>query len=65
LIGCRRQSSVARQSIAEAAHGPGSIEEPWIHVAKLTRAHGGCLGVRRLRRAWKTAISLGELSYER
>ena len=39
--------------------------ELWIHVAKLLRAHGGCLGVRRLRRAWKTAISLGKLSNER
>ena len=39
--------------------------ERWIHVAKLLRAHGGCLGVRRLRRAWKTAISPGELSNER
>ena len=36
---------------------PGT--ERWIHVAKLLRAHGGCLGVRRLRRAWKTAISPG------
>ena len=39
--------------------------ELWIHVAKLLRAHGGCLGVRRLRRAWKTAISPGKLSNER
>jgi hypothetical protein len=39
--------------------------ERWIHVAKLLRAHGGCLGVRRLRRAWKTAISPVELSNER
>jgi len=39
--------------------------EPWIHVVKLLRAHGGCLGVRRRGRAWKTAISPGELSNER
>ena len=31
---------------------------------KLLRAHGGCLGVRRLRRAWKTAKSSGELLNE-
>ena len=31
----------------------------WI---KLLRAHGGCLGARSRRRAWWTAISLGELS---
>jgi hypothetical protein len=24
------------------------FEEHWIHVVKLLRAHGGCLGVRRL-----------------
>ena len=41
------------------------LMERWIHVAKLLRAHGGCLGVRRLRRAWKTAISPVKLSNER
>ncbi len=29
-------------------------------VVKLLRAHGGCLGVRKRRRAWSAAISLGE-----
>jgi len=29
-------------------------------VVKLLRAHGGCLGVRRRRRAWLAAISFGE-----
>ena len=28
---------------------------------KFRRAHGGCLGVRRRRRTWSAAISLGEL----
>src|SRR5439155_18858355 len=36
--------------------------ELWTNVVKLLRAHGGCLGVRRLGRAWKTAKSSGELS---
>ena len=45
----------------EGFHG----KERWIHVAKLLRVYGGCLGVRRLRRAWKTAISQGKLSNER
>jgi hypothetical protein len=27
---------------------------------KLLRAYGGCLGVKRRRRTWNTAISLGE-----
>jgi hypothetical protein len=40
-------------------------EELWINVVKLLRAHGGCLGVRRLRKAWKTAKSSGELSNKR
>jgi hypothetical protein len=30
------------------------------HVVKLLRAYGGCLGARSRRRAWYTAISLGE-----
>jgi hypothetical protein len=29
---------------------------------KMLRAYGGCLGVRRRRRTWKAAISLGEPS---
>ena len=29
-------------------------------MVKLLRAHGGCLGVRRRRRAWLAAISFGE-----
>ena len=33
--------------------------------SKQQRAYGGCLGVRRLWKAWKTAKSLGELSNER
>jgi hypothetical protein len=28
---------------------------------KLGRAHGGCLGTKRRRRTWQTAISNGEL----
>jgi hypothetical protein len=35
-----------------------------IGVVKLLRARGGCLGVIRIR-AWKAAISLGELPNER
>jgi len=31
---------------------------------ELLRACGGCLGARRRRRAWKTAISPGKLSTE-
>jgi hypothetical protein len=30
------------------AAGAGLREELWINVVKLLRAHGGCLGVRRL-----------------
>jgi len=30
-------------------------------VAKLVRANGGCLGVKRRRKTWQAAISLGEL----
>jgi len=29
-------------------------------VAKLLRADGGCLGVKRRRRTWQAAISFGE-----
>ena len=29
-------------------------------MVKLLRAHGGCLGVERRRRAWLAAISFGE-----
>jgi hypothetical protein len=29
-------------------------------MVKLLRAHGGCLGARKRRRAWLAAISLGE-----
>src|SRR3954451_6383601 len=35
-----------------------------IFVAKLLRAHGGCLGTRSRRRTWEAAISLGELPTE-
>ena len=35
-----------------------------ISMAKLRRAHGGCLGVER-RRAWKSAKCLGELTNKR
>jgi len=35
-----------------------------IFVAKLIRAHGGCLGTRSRRRTWEAAISLGELPSE-
>jgi hypothetical protein len=35
-----------------------------IFVAKLLRAHGGCLGIRSRRRTWEAAISLGELPTE-
>lgn len=38
--------------------------EGGINAAKLLRACGGCLGVRRRGRAWKTAKSPGELSNE-
>ncbi len=30
-------------------------------MAKLLRADGGCLGIRRRRRTWKAAIIFGEL----
>jgi len=36
--------------------------EDRINAAKLLRACGGCLGARRRRRAWKTAISPGDWS---
>src|SRR5207249_10919193 len=43
----------------------GSLEsEGGINAVKLLRACGGCLGARRRRRAWKTAISPAELSDE-
>ena len=29
-------------------------------MVKLLRAHGGCLGIRRRRRAWSAAISSGK-----
>ncbi len=29
-------------------------------MVKLLRAHGGCLGIRKRRRAWLAAISFGE-----
>jgi hypothetical protein len=48
-----------------ASRFAGWAREGWMIVVKLLRAHGGCLGVRRLRRAWKTAKSSGELSNER
>ena len=35
------------------------VRESWIFVVKLLRVYGGCLGIRRRRRAWKSAISLG------
>lgn len=47
----------------------GSPRREWvvfefgISVANLSRAHGGCLGVRR-RRAWKSAKSLGKLTHK-
>ena len=31
-----------------------------IPMVKLLRAHGGCLGIERRRKAWKSAKSLGE-----
>ena len=30
------------------------------NVVKVLRVYGGCLGIRRRRRAWQAAISLGE-----
>jgi hypothetical protein len=60
-----RQLVVAGGSVLVAGHESALQQEPWIHVVKLLRAHGGCLGVRRRGRAWKTAISSGELSNER
>jgi hypothetical protein len=56
-VDCRRGSVCCRTG--------GLREELWINVVKLLRAHGGCLGVRRLRKAWKTAKSSGELSNKR
>jgi len=52
-------------SMADNAMRGMAVGEDRINVVKLLRAHGGCLGVRRRRRAWKTAKSLGELSNER
>ena len=34
--------------------------ESEIPMVKLLRAHGGCLGIERRRKAWKSAKSLGE-----
>jgi hypothetical protein len=61
----RRRGPTARASgpagmIARRLHGRG---DP-IGVVKLLRARGGCLGVIRIR-AWKAAISPGELPNER
>jgi hypothetical protein len=44
------------------AKASGVLLESRINAAKLRRACGGCLGARRRRRAWKTAISPGEWS---
>jgi hypothetical protein len=44
---------------------PRKRAEDAIGAAKLLRACGGCLGARRRRRAWKTAIIPEELSNER
>ena len=41
------------------------VDQGGVNAAKLLRACGGCLGARRRRRAWKTAISPAELSNER
>ena len=41
---------------------PSVEKERSINVAKLLRAYGGCLGIRRRGRAWKSAKSPGELT---
>jgi hypothetical protein len=51
--------------LVKAQSGRGGDAEGGMSAAKLPRACGGCLGARRRRRAWKTAISPGELSNER
>ena len=53
----------ARRSVAPASAGCRGRGGP-IGVVKLLRARGGCLGVIRIR-AWKAAISPGELPNER
>ena len=54
-------SSLAATGLSK---GTGLKNEGEVNAAKLLRACGGCLGARRRRRAWKTAISPAELSNE-
>jgi hypothetical protein len=61
----RGSDRIVRRFKRVIARKGNCVEELWINVVKLLRAHGGCLGVRRLRRAWKTAKSSGELSNKR
>ena len=56
--------AVAKDQEMPCWSGCQSPAEDGINAAKLLRACGGCLGARRRRRAWKTAISPGELSNE-
>src|SRR3954452_1741451 len=56
---CTRGSSAAGRPYLENCTVDASI-----FVAKLIRAHGGCLGTRSRRRTWEAAKSPGELSTE-
>jgi hypothetical protein len=61
----RRQSGTDPRRIGSTRVGPsGPARGGRIGVVKLLRARGGCLGVIRIR-AWKAAISPGELPNER
>ena len=57
-----RQASVGVGSEESGGSFFGGDVEDRINAAKLLRACGGCLGARRRRRAWKTAISPGDWS---
>eukprot|EP00826_Nyctotherus_ovalis_P016001 TRINITY_DN145_c0_g1_i5.p2 TRINITY_DN145_c0_g1~~TRINITY_DN145_c0_g1_i5.p2 ORF type:complete len:106 (-),score=6.88 TRINITY_DN145_c0_g1_i5:23-316(-) len=51
------------RSTLDRSSAASDVYKRQVHgVIKLLRAHGGCLGIRRLCRALKTAKSPGELS---
>ena len=51
----------SRCSVCECKFAGNEIGfECEIPMVKLLRAHGGCLGIERRRKAWKSAKSLGE-----
>ena len=62
-IGVQRGLGVVLRFPKRAIVGGGEVRvevEFEIPMVKLLRAHGGCLGIERRRKAWKSAKSLGE-----